>query len=157
MPSLASAGTTSSRNTLACREASSPVSSPDLLQHLARHQAGGGAHGDAGGDPALQAGDPDHEELVEVAREDGQEPGPLQQRQVVVLGQLEHALVEAQPGQLAVQEPVLELAGRELHVLGRVRRIHVEDVRRDDPQARVERALLGVGADGGLEALGRHG
>ena len=72
-------------------------------------QAGGGAHGDAGGDPALEAGHPDHEELVEVAGEDRQEPHPLEQRQVGVLGELEHPLVEAQPGQLAVEEAVVGL------------------------------------------------
>ena len=130
---------------------------PDLLQHLARHQPGGGAYGDPGRDPALEAGDPDHEELVEVAGEDRQEPRPLEQRQVVVLGQLEHPLVEAQPGQLAVEEAVLELAGSELDLLRGVRRVDVEDVRGHDAQARVERSFLGVGADRGLEALGRHG
>ena len=55
----------------------------DLLQHLARFEPGRGAHGDAGGDPALEPGHPDHEELVEVAAEDGEELGPLQQRDVV--------------------------------------------------------------------------
>ena len=79
---------------------------PDLLQHLARHQAGRGGYGDPGGDPPLQAGHPHHEELVEVGGEDRQEPDPFEQRQVRVLGQLEHPGVEVQPGQLAVEEPV---------------------------------------------------
>ena len=96
---------------------------PDRLEHLAGQQPGGGRDGDAGRDPALEAGDADHEELVEVAGEDRQEPGPLQQRQPRVLGQLEHPLVEVQPGQLAVEEPVLVL-------LDRVERRRVGDVRR---------------------------
>ena len=75
----------------------------------------------------------------------------------VVLGQLEDSLVEPEPGQLAVEEPVLELTRGERHLVGVVRRVDVEDVGRDDAQARVERALFGVGADGGLEALGGHG
>ena len=45
---------------------------------------------DAGRDLLLQAGDPDLEELVEVLAEDGEELGPLEQRQVRVLGQGEH-------------------------------------------------------------------
>ena len=69
-------------------------------------QPGGGAHGEAGGDAALEAGHADHEELVEVAGEDGQEAGPLEQRHGRVLGELEHPLVELQPGQLAVEEAV---------------------------------------------------
>src|SRR3712207_9453620 len=44
--------------------------------------------------PALQAGDADHVELVEVAGEDRQELHPLQQGEGVVLRQLEHAGVE---------------------------------------------------------------
>ncbi len=99
----------------------------DLVEHLGRHQPGRGGHGDAGGDPALEAGDADHEELVEVAGEDGQEPGPLQQRQAGVLGELEYPLVEPQPGHLAVQEPVLELLDRrDRLVVGLVRRLDVE-------------------------------
>ena len=41
--------------------------------------------------PALETGDADHEELVEVAGEDRQELHPLEQRQCVVLGELEDA------------------------------------------------------------------
>src|SRR5690606_39181491 len=39
--------------------------------------------------------------------EDRQEPHALQQRQRRVLGELEHPLVERQPGQLPVEEPVV--------------------------------------------------
>ena len=79
----------------------------DLLEHLTWLQTGGGAHGQAGRDPALEAGHADHEELVEVAGEDGQVAGAFQQRQGVVFGKLQDALVELQPGDLTVQEAVL--------------------------------------------------
>ena len=80
---------------------------PDRLEQLAWHHAAGGLDGDAGREPALQARDPHHEELVEVAREDREEARALEQRQVCVLGQLEHPAVEPQPGELAVEEPVV--------------------------------------------------
>jgi hypothetical protein len=118
----------------------------DLLEHLARHQPGGRLDRDAGRDPALQAGDPHHVELVEVAREDREEAHPFEQWQRVVLGQLEDALVEAQPGQLAVEEALRE-GLVEVVGLRNVRRVDVERVR-DDPQPGVERTLLGVGTDG---------
>jgi hypothetical protein len=54
----------------------------------------------------------DHEELVEVAGEDRQVAHPLEQRQRLVLGQLEHPLVEPQPRQLPVEEAVLVLGHR---------------------------------------------
>ena len=79
---------------------------PDVLEHLARRVAAGRPDGDAGGDAPLEAGHADHEELVEVAGEDGEELGPLEDGQLVVLGELEHPLVEGQPRQLTVEEPV---------------------------------------------------
>ena len=78
----------------------------DLLEDLARLEPGGRPDGDAGGDPPLEAGDPDHEELVEVLGEDREEAGALEQRDARVCGELEHPLVELQPGDLAVQEAV---------------------------------------------------
>ena len=46
---------------------------------------------------------------------------------LAVLGQLEHPLVEVQPGELAVEEPVVVLLDRgEGGVVGSVRRLHVE-------------------------------
>ena len=50
-----------------------------------------------------QAGHPDLEELVEVAREDGQELHPFEQRIALVARFVEHAGVELEPGQLAVE------------------------------------------------------
>ena len=58
---------------------------------------------DAGVDLVVQTGDAHHEELVEVRRVDRAELHALEQRHPLVLGQLQHALVEVQPGQLAVQ------------------------------------------------------
>ena len=54
---------------------------------------------------------PDHEELVEVAVEDGEEVHPLEQRIGGVERLLEHPFVEAEPGELAVDvEPgILEV------------------------------------------------
>ena len=58
---------------------------------------------DAGELLALEAGDPDHEEFVEIAARDGQEAQPLEQRVGGVARFLEHAAVERQPAQLAVE------------------------------------------------------
>src|SRR5204863_322516 len=53
-------------------------------------------------DLVVKAGDADHEELVEVRREDRAELQALEQRLVVLLAQLEDALVERQPRQLSI-------------------------------------------------------
>src|SRR4051794_41456509 len=53
---------------------------------------------------AFEAGHPDHVEFVEVARRDRQEAQPLQQRVPLVLGLRQDALVEGEPGQLAIDE-----------------------------------------------------
>ncbi len=58
---------------------------PDLLQHLGGGQAVGRRPGVTRGDLLLEARDADLEELVEVAGEDGQEAGALQQRVPLVL------------------------------------------------------------------------
>ena len=57
----------------------------------------------------LEAGDADHEEFVEVAGRDRQEAQPLEQRVGGVAGFLEHAAVERQPAQLAVEIARLRL------------------------------------------------
>ena len=79
----------------------------DRAQLLTRAQAGGRRHGDARVDTALQAGDADHEELVKVRGEDRGEVGALEQGHVFVLRTFEHALVELEPAELAVEETVL--------------------------------------------------
>src|SRR3954451_23512604 len=76
----------------------------DAAQLLGGAQAVGSTDGDAGGHLVLQARYPDVEELVEVAGEDGAELGPLQQWRGWVLGQRQHAGVEVEPRQLAVDE-----------------------------------------------------
>src|SRR5207244_634143 len=50
-----------------------------------------------------QAGDAHHVELIQVGRVDRAELDPLEQRHALVLGQLQHAVVEVQPRELAVQ------------------------------------------------------
>src|SRR5690606_23176480 len=77
----------------------------DPLQQLLGVVAAGTGHGQPGGQPALQPGDPDHEELVQVAREDRQEADPLQEGHRGVLGEFEDPLVEPEPAFLTVQEP----------------------------------------------------
>ncbi len=78
----------------------------DLVQNLHGAQAGRGRYGQSCGDAALQAGNADHEELVQVGGEDGEETDPLQEVEVRVLGKFQHARIEGQPAELTVQEPV---------------------------------------------------
>ena len=61
---------------------------------------------DAGLHLPVQAGNPHHVELVEVGRGDGEEAHALEQGHARVPRFLEHALVEREPGQLAVDEPL---------------------------------------------------
>ncbi len=62
---------------------------------------------DARGDLVLERRHADLEELVEVARTDGAELGPLQERDPLLRGELQDAVVERQPAQLTVDEPVV--------------------------------------------------
>ncbi len=89
----------------------------DALAGRGQLLVGGPAVGRAGDlaglDLLAQAGDPDLEELVEVAGEDGQELDPLEQRVALVARLVQDAGVELEPGQLAVQVRVGRLrAGR---------------------------------------------
>jgi hypothetical protein len=88
---------------------------PRLLQRGARRAAVLERRLDARLDLVVQARDADHEELVEVGGHDRAELRALQQRHAVVLGELEHALVELQPGQLAVE---VQLGGGEVRLGG---------------------------------------
>ena len=74
----------------------------DLVEQLARRDSVRPAGVDAGFDLVVHTGHADHEVLVEIGDEDGQELDPLEQRQRLVLGELEHPVVEVQPGELAV-------------------------------------------------------
>ena len=80
---------------------------PDHGELLAGPQAVDRAGAHAGGDLVLQGGDPDLVELVEQLGEDGQELGPLHERQAVVLGQVEQAGAEVEPGLLPVREALV--------------------------------------------------
>jgi hypothetical protein len=87
------------------------VQAPVHLQHasldrvdlLAWSEAVGPAGIDAGVELIEETGDPDHEELVQVGGVDRAEADPLQKRHVGLLGKLENALVEVEPGELAVE------------------------------------------------------
>ena len=64
-----------------------------------------------------EAGDAHHEELVEVLREDRRELDALEERERVVLGELEDARVVLEPRELAVQETRPGGIGADRHVL----------------------------------------
>ena len=64
------------------------------------------------GQLALQPCDPDHEELVQVVREDREELHPLEERVRRVERLLEHAAVELDPAQLPVDEQPGDGRGR---------------------------------------------
>src|SRR6266542_3485115 len=55
-------------------------------------------------DLAEQSCDSDLEELVEVRRKDRAELHPLQERQPGIARELEHTLVEIEPGEFAIRE-----------------------------------------------------
>ena len=110
----------------------------DVGEHLLRGAADVRRHGEPGDDAALEAGDAHHEELVEVAREDREEVRPLEQGQGRILGEFEHALVEGEPAQLAVEVAVVgqlrvEGLGQVEVVVVRVAQARVEHVVFDHP------------------------
>ena len=78
----------------------------DGAELLAWAQTAWRGDGDAGVDAAFEAGHADHEEFVEVGGEDCAEIGAFEQGNVFVLRELEDTLVEFQPAELAVEEPV---------------------------------------------------
>ena len=102
MPSAASARRTDTK-IAEWSATSSRTRSRDGRQLLVGGPAVGRAGDLAGLDLLAQAGDPDLEELVEVAREDGQELDPLEQRVALVARLVQDARVELEPRQLAVE------------------------------------------------------
>ena len=86
---------------------------PGPLVNGSQLLAGGHAVGrglrEGGVNLLLQAGDPDLEELVDVLAQDRQKPHPLEQRQRLVLGHGQHAIVEVELGKLPVQVARLRL------------------------------------------------
>lgn len=88
---------------------------PDALQQHLRLDAGEPDPVDLRGELSLDAGHADAEELLEVRRGDRREPEPLEQREVLALGQRLHPAIELQPAQLPVEVaflPVGHLACR---------------------------------------------
>ena len=79
---------------------------------------------DPGPDLLQQRRDPHHEELVEIGADDGEELHPLEQGVVGVVGLREHALVELEPAQFAVQvqRMVPQVVGGDLCPVDLVRR-----------------------------------
>ena len=71
---------------------------------LGRQQAVRRLLRDAGIDQIARRPDADHEELVEIARAEGQEAQPLQQRHLGILGLRQDTAVVVEAAQLAVQQ-----------------------------------------------------
>ena len=78
----------------------------------------------------LEAGDADHEELVEVGAGDGEELQPLERGNAGIEAFLQHALVERQPGQLAIDEKLRIVEVLDGRRSGRLRRRHHGERRR---------------------------
>ena len=78
----------------------------DPHQLLGGRQPFGALAGDAGSNLRPQAGHAHHEELVDVVRRDRQEFQPLQQRMAAIGQFLEHAAIEIEPRELAIDEAV---------------------------------------------------
>ena len=60
---------------------------------------------------SLHAGDADLEELVEIRRHDAEKAQPLEQRHRRVLGLREHAPLELEHAELAIEEMALDVRG----------------------------------------------
>ena len=93
----------------------------DLLELLGRVQPVLRAQLDLGVKLLAQARDAHHEELVEIIRRDREEAELLEERMVAVRGLLHDAPVEAQPGQLAIDETLGRI--REVGCVRRRRRL----------------------------------
>ncbi len=90
---------------------------------LARSEPVWGRRPQSGRHLVLEGGHPDLEELIEAGAEDGEELGPLQQRDVGDLSPGQDALAEVEPRQLPVDETPLVggLAGVDCRIGGRGR------------------------------------
>ena len=74
------------------------------IELLSRGHSVGRAAADAGDQLPAEAGDTNLEELVEIATEDREEPGALEDGTAFVLGHREDALVEVEPRELAIEK-----------------------------------------------------
>ena len=106
MPSLSSSSHQRRRGSPAGPPAGGSTSSSSCSSCCSGVRPSGLFGGDALAHLAGEAGDADHEELVEIGGRDRQEAHALEQRMVRVLRFLEDAAVELQPGELAVDEAV---------------------------------------------------
>ncbi len=104
MPSLRQLARAARASAPAGRSRARATASPMRASCSAGRQPVGALGRDAGAHLALEAGDAHHEEFVEIVGRDRQEAHPLEQRMGDVLRLLEHAAVEVEPGQLAVDE-----------------------------------------------------
>ena len=77
---------------------------PDAGELLRRSEPIRALDRNAGALLALEAGNADHEELIEVVGGNRQKPNTLEQGVGLVCRLLEHAAVELEPGQLAIDE-----------------------------------------------------
>ena len=89
----------------------------DRGQRLVRCHAVGGANAELGRLLLDEAGHAHHEELVEDRREDGAELDALEQRLLVVGGEIEQALARVEPRQLAVDQARRSRLGLDRHGL----------------------------------------
>ncbi len=83
--------------------------SVDRRELLRRRQAILARRGDLGEDVALETGDADHVEFIEVARRNRQESQPLEQGMPCIVGLAQNPLVEGEPREFAVDEARLGL------------------------------------------------
>ena len=67
---------------------------------------------DAGAHLPLEAGDPHHEELVEIVRGDRKEADPLEKRMLGIVSLLEDSPVEVEPRQLAIDVKIRSAGGK---------------------------------------------
>ena len=86
----------------------------DFAQGLMRRPPVGRADRNSRGLLAQQTGDADHEEFVDHQRRDREELDALEQRDVLVGGELEHARADVYLGKLSVEQPLSRLRGRHL-------------------------------------------
>ena len=113
MPLALRAGRIRSVKQAACRAVSAgQLEGP--VEHLARKLDADSLDWEARGHPPHQASHPDHEEFVQVAGEYGQEPDALEQRDALVLGQLQDPLVEPEPAFLPVEVALRGKRGKNL-------------------------------------------
>ena len=86
----------------------------DIVHDLSGHAPGDAGHGQTSVDAALEAGDADHEELVEVGREDREEPDAFEKRDLRIRGEVEDAFVEGQPAEFAIEEAIRRVGQSQL-------------------------------------------